>query len=142
MITKNNPLLALDVYKMGHMSQYAPGTTFVSSYFCNRSDKYFDKHIFFGLQYYLQEYLSTKITKEMGEEFLYHRSLILGKPEKGVVEKINNLCNLGYFPLKIKSLPEGLVTTKGVPLFTITNTIPEYHWVVGMVESLLLKIWY
>lgn len=142
MITKNNPLLGLDSYKMGHMSQYAPGTTFVLSYFCNRSDHYFDKHVFFGLQYYLQEYLTTKLTKEMGEEFLYHRSLILGKPEKGVVEKINGLCDLGYFPLKIKSLPEGSVTTKGVPLFTIRNTIPGYHWTVGMVESLLLKIWY
>lgn len=142
MITKNNPLLALDVYKMGHMSQYAPGTTFVSSYFCDRSDQYFDNHVFFGLQYYLQEYLSTKLTKEMGEEFLYHRSLILGKPEKGVVEKVNNLCDLGYFPLEIKSLPEGSVTTKGVPLFTIKNTIPGFHWVVGMVESLLLKVWY
>lgn len=35
-VTFCNPLLAIDVYKMGHMSQYAPGTTEVVSYLMAR----------------------------------------------------------------------------------------------------------
>jgi nicotinamide phosphoribosyltransferase len=142
MTTKNNPLIALDVYKMGHMSQFAPGTSKVYVNYCNRSDRYFNEYVFFGLQYYMQEYLSKKLTPEMGEEFLEYRRMIVGPPEEGVVDKIRSLCKIGYFPIKIKALPEGSIITKNIPAFTITETIPGYHWTVGMVESLLLKVWY
>lgn len=140
--TQSNPLLATDVYKMGHMEQYIPGCTKVYSYLTTRSSKTFDKSVFFGLQYYLDEYLSQPLTREMGEEFLRYRRMILGGNSREVEDKIMALCNLGYFPLVIKALPEGSLVTPQVPLLTITNTLPEFYWVVGFVESLLLKIWY
>ena len=55
-ITKRNPLLGVDVYKMGHMEQYVPGCNKVYSYLLARSDHNFNKTVFFGLQYYLKEY--------------------------------------------------------------------------------------
>jgi nicotinamide phosphoribosyltransferase len=141
-VSKKNPLLATDVYKMGHMEQYCPGTTMVYSYLTARSDKTFDKTVFFGLQYYLKEYLSIKLTPEMGEEFLRCRQMILGSNTERVAQQIRALCKLGYFPLEIKAVEEGTVMPVRNVLMTITNTHPDFYWVVGFVESLLLKMWY
>lgn len=141
-ISKSNPLLATDVYKMGHMEQYCPGTTKVYSYLIARSDKTFDKTVFFGLQYYLQEYFTIKLTPEMGEEFLKYRKMILGSNSEKVEQQIRALCTLGYFPLKIKAVDEGTIMPVKNVLLTMTNTHPDFHWVVGFTESLILKIWY
>lgn len=141
-ITKNNPLLATDVYKMGHMEQYAPNCNKVYSYLIARSDTTFDETVFFGLQYYLKEYLAIHLTQEMGEEFLKYRTMILGNSSDKVASQIRALCNLGYFPIEIKAVEEGTIMPVRNVLMTITNTNPEFHWVVGFVESLILKLWY
>jgi len=142
MTTKENPLLATDVYKLGHMAQYCPGTSKVYSYLIARSDKTFDKTVFFGLQYYLKEYLSVKLTPEMGKEFIRYHRMILGDPSEAVQKQIMDLCDLGYFPLSIKAVPEGTVMPVRNVLMTMTNTHPDFYWVVGFTESLILKIWY
>lgn len=146
-ITKNNPLLGTDVYKMGHMEMYCPNTSKVYSYLITRKDKTFDTTVFFGLQYYLKEYLSTKLTPEMGEEFLKYRKMILGSNSEIVEKRIRTLCKLGYFPLEIKAVEEGTVMPVKNVLATITNTDvtldgDNFHWVVGLLESLILKLWY
>ncbi len=140
--TRENPLLATDVYKMGHMEQYAPGTEFVYSYLVARSNKHFERSVFFGLQYYLQEFLSKRLEPWMGEEFLIARRQILGSNSSEVEEKIRALCQLGYFPILIKAVPEGSVVPVRNVLMTITNTVPGYGWVVGFLESLIIKVWY
>jgi nicotinamide phosphoribosyltransferase len=141
-VSKRNPLLATDVYKMGHMEQYAPGCTFVYSYLCARSNKTFNSTVFFGLQYYLQEYLSTPLTPEMGEEFIRTRTKILGSTSPEVEEKIRALCQLGYFPVQIKAVEEGSLVPVKNALMTIENTHSDFYWVVGFIESLILKVWY
>lgn len=141
-ISRKNPLLATDVYKMGHMEQYAPNCNKVYSYLTARTDKTFNTTVFFGLQYYLKEYLSVKLTPEMGEEFLKYRKMILGNNSVEVEQQIRDLCKLGYFPLEIKAVEEGTVMPVKNVLMTITNTHPDFHWVVGFVESLILKLWY
>jgi len=139
----NNLLLQTDVYKMGHMEQYAPGCNKVYSYLTARSDRKFNETVFFGLQYYLKKYLSQPITLAMGEEFLSYRKMILGGENSPEVEsKIRALCKLGYLPLEIKAVEEGTVLPVRNVLMTITNTHPDFYWVVGFVESILLKLWY
>jgi len=138
----NNILLQTDVYKMGHMEQYAPGCNKVYSYLVARNDKTFKEPVFFGLQYYIKRYLSEPITPEMGEEFLIYRKLILGSNSQEVEDKIRALCVLGYLPIEIKAIEEGTIVPVKNVLMTITNTHPDFYWVVGFVESLLLKLWY
>lgn len=141
--TQRNPLLALDVYKMGHMEQYVPGCNKVYSYLIARSDKNFPQTVFFGLQYYLSQYLTLRLTQEMGDEFLENRATILGTPNSPeVARKIRALCKLGYWPLQIKAVPEGTVMKTRNVLMTITNTHPDFYWCVGFIESLILKVWY
>jgi nicotinamide phosphoribosyltransferase len=141
--TKENPLLATDVYKMGHMEQYAPGTEKVYSYLVARSDKHFSEAVFFGLQYYLEEYLSVPLEPWMADEFLNMRRHILGVESSPEVEKkIRSLCALGYWPLEIKAVPEGKVVPVKNVLMTLTNTISGFGWAVGFLESLIIKEWY
>lgn len=136
-----NLLLMTDVYKLGHMRQYKPGTTKVYSYLCARSTKKYNDALFFGLQPYLKM-LETPITMEDGKELEEYYSMILGGPVPiDVSMKIYNLCKLGYVPLEIKAVPEGTIIDNKNVLATVTNTLPEFYWVVGFFESLLLKVW-
>jgi nicotinamide phosphoribosyltransferase len=137
-----NLLLCTDIYKVGHMLQYKPGTTKVYSYLTTRSDKKIPYTIFFGLQYYLKEYLSRPITKEDADEFCEYYKMILGvEPNEETKVKVYGLVELGYLPLKIKAVPEGTIMPVKNVLLTMTNTHPQFAWVVGFFESLILKLW-
>lgn len=137
-----NLLMNTDVYKIGHLEFYPEGTTKIYSYLCARSNKKSDKTLFFGLQYYIKEYLQTSITKENVEEFLDMYRNVLGKePSDFVKNRMNSLAELGYLPISIKAIPEGTVVENKNVLATVTNTHPDFAWVVGYLESLLLKVW-
>lgn len=137
-----NLLMLTDVYKLGHMMLYAPGTRKVYSYLCARSDKNFKETPFFGLQYYLQEYLTTPITEANADEFFHMHEKVLGPVPKLVRDNINSLVALGYLPLEIKAVEEGQVLPVKNVLMTITNTHEDFAWVVGYFETMLLKLWF
>lgn len=141
MKSNTNILLMTDVYKLGHMRMYKPGTTKVYSYLCARSTKKEQQALFFGLQPYLK-LLEKGITQADAEEFMSYYTEILGAaPPKDIADKINGLVKLGYIPLEIKAVPEGTVLDNKNVLATATNTHPDFYWIVGFFESLLLKVW-
>jgi len=97
--------------------------------------------VWFGLQYYIKEYLITL----WNEEFF-------NKPKKDVIAQykrfhkyfsftdvdvahIEKLHDLGYLPIKIKALPEGSLVPARVPYFTITNTHDDFGWLVNFLET-------
>src|SRR6185437_9446023 len=53
---KENLVLLADAYKYAHHKLYYPGTTQIYSYLESRGGM-FDETVFFGLQYFLKEYL-------------------------------------------------------------------------------------
>lgn len=136
-----NPLLATDVYKLGHMEFYPEGTTEIYSYLVTRSSKKFDRVLWFGIQALIKEMLLQPITHDMVDEFLRYRRMILGANPKGVIDKVRSLADLGYWPISIKSAPEGSVIDVRNVLMTIRNTHPDFAWTVGFLESYLLKVW-
>lgn len=136
-----NTLLATDVYKLGHMRFYPEGTTKIYSYLVTRSSKKFDKVVWFGLQAFIKDYLLWPITPEDAREFFEYYEMILGPVPRDVVENINALAALGYWPVSIKAAPEGSVIDVRNVLMTMTNTHPDFAWTVGFLESLLLKVW-
>ena len=137
----DNLLLMTDVYKLGHMRLYKPGVTKVYSYLCARSTKKEQQALFFGLQPYIK-LLEKGVSREDMEEFMSYYTEILGTtPPADISQKIQALVNLGYIPLEIKAVPEGTFLDNKNVLATVTNTHPEFHWVVGYFESLLLKVW-
>lgn len=150
-VTKLNPLLGTDIYKIGHQLQYKPGTTLVYSYMQNRSSKTFPFTVFFGLQYYLMEYLiGPSLDYDHVQEFIEDYESILGTPRDDSSTAIKNrieanmyaLVDLGYWPIRIDAVDEGSVIPNGNCLMTIQSTDPKFYWAVGFIESMLLKLWY
>jgi len=136
-----NFLLMTDVYKLGHMQQYPEGTNKVYSYLTARSDKEIPYTVFFGLQYYIKEYLMKPVTHADVAEAIEYRTKILGSCPSDIITKWSNLAKLGYIPLEIKAVDEGTVMPCKNVLMTMTNTHPDFAWLVGYTESLVLKIW-
>lgn len=141
--SKYNFFTLTDVYKIGHTDQFPEGCTKVYSYLEARGSKEFEKCVFFGLQYILKNYLTICPTMEDYLEFIeFYRMANEGiEPSETIKNRLIALVNLGYFPLEIKAVPEGTVIELKNVLLSITNTHPDFFWLVGYVEVIILKIW-
>lgn len=136
------PLLQTDVYKLGHQLQYQPGTDFVYSYLNARSTRYYQRMVFFGLQYFLKEYLQSPIILNDVYKYLDYKEEIVGSVDPQEEENMRLLEEVGYWPVEIRAVPEGTVLETPNCLFTVHSTDPRFYWCVGFIESLLLKVWY
>ena len=145
-----NPLTAIDFYKADHRRQYPKGTTQVYSNLTARSAKlakvlraqYNNDVVFFGLQYFIVSFLMAEwdegfFKKDKAKVVaVYKRRLnqALGMTDCDV-SHIESLHDLGYLPIRIKALPEGVHVPIGVPMLTITNTLPEFFWLTNYLEN-------
>jgi len=146
-----NPINAIDFYKAGHIKQYPEGTTQIFSNFTPRSSKYFngsslydEKVLNFGMQYFIKDFLIDCFNKNF---FNQPREIVLEKYktriEKSLGEKdpdishIENLHKLGYLPINIKTHAEGSRTPINEPVLTITNTHPDFYWIVNYLETVM-----
>lgn len=139
----NNIVLLTDSYKVGHYPQYPKGTTNIYSYFESRGGM-FPETVFFGLQYFLEQYLSTPVTKEMVDEAAEFYKEHFGTDKlfnragwDYIVEKHN-----GKLPIRIKAVAEGTVVKTSNVLMTVENTDPECFWLTNYLETLLSQVWY
>jgi nicotinamide phosphoribosyltransferase len=147
-----NPALLVDGYKVGHVFQYPEDTTFVYSNLTPRKAHSSllgktDGVMFFGLQYFIEEYL----VRQFGDNFFsrplaevetsYKRRIdsYLGK-DAVRYEHIRALHQHGRMPIRIKAVKEGTVVPYGVPMMTICNTAPEFFWVTNMLETLISSV--
>ncbi len=139
-MSEYNVILDCDSYKASHWLQYPPNTTSVFSYIESRGGRS-DHTVMFGLQYYLQKYLTHQTTlaevHEAEEFFKAH-----GEPfnAEGWHHIVND--HGGRLPLRIRALPEGTVVPVSNALVTVENTCPKCFWVTSWVETLRLRIWY
>lgn len=140
---RKNPLLRTDSYKLTHYKQYPKDAQIVYSYLESRGGD-FPETVFFGLQYYLQEYMQGRVFNMPD----IHNAREFAKEHFGV-DQFNfdgwvRLFNKygGKLPLRIRAVPEGTVVPTGNVLMTVENTDPEFYWLTNFWESLLLKVWY
>lgn len=140
----NNICWLTDSYKCSHYKQYPPGTKNIYSYFESRSGSTFPNTVFFGLQYFLKEYLEGVVVTpqkidEAEELFNLHMG---GKVfNRAGWEHILN-AHGGRLPVRIKAAPEGLVVPESNVLMTVENTDPEAYWLTNYLETLLVQVWY
>lgn len=149
MITNINPMCLIDGYKADHRRQYPEGTEFVYSNFTPRQSRIegVNEVVFFGLQYFVKEYLIERWNKGFFErpkenvlrEYKRRMDNYLGK-DAVPCEHIAELHDLGYLPIKIKALKEGVLTPIGVPVFTIVNTLPKFFWLTNYFETLMSNV--
>jgi len=139
----NNILTLTDSYKATHWKQYPKGTTKVYSYLESRGGK-FDNTMFYGLQYFIKQYLSGQVvTEEKIQQAKKIWDAHLGPGlfnESGWRHILEN--HNGHLPVRIKAVPEGTVVKTGNVLVTVENTDPEVPWLTNFLESILLQVWY
>lgn len=143
METKNVLLLA-DAYKYSHHKLYVPGTTKIYSYLESRGGT-FDQTVFYGLQYFLKEYLQGQAFSS--DDLDEAEDLLSGVFGRNDVFKRGNFQYIldqygGRLPVRIKAVPEGLVVPVGNVLMTIENTDPKCFWLTNFLETLLMQVWY
>jgi hypothetical protein len=149
----NTPITLLaDFYKLSHRKQYPEGTTKVYSTLTPRSNKYApysDEIVWFGLQYFIKEYLIDRFNKDffnkpkkdVVKEYKRLVEYSLGK-EYSDTKHIEELHDLGYLPIKISALPEGSLVPMRVPVMTIENTHDKFFWLTNFLETILsATIW-
>lgn len=140
----NNIILLTDSYKVTHWKQYPPKTQTVYSYFESRGGR-FPHTMFFGLQYFLKEYLQGVVVthdnireaKDLITMHLGNKNLFNEAGWRYIIEEHG-----GKLPVKIKAVPEGSVIDNLNVLMTIENTDPNCHWLTNYLETLLVQVWY
>ena len=130
-----------DSYKFSHFNQHPKGTETIHSYLAPRGGEY-EKVVMHGLPYILKKYLNELQVLweniEKSEALAKAHGVPFNKEGWGYIHKEHN----GRLPIEIKALPEGTIVGNKEPLLTIENTDPNCAWLVGYLETLLLKIWY
>lgn len=135
-----SPILDTDSYKLSHWEQYPPGTTQMMSYFESRGGDVKECTLF-GLQYFIQEYLTRQVTRE---QVLEAKSFAEahGEPfnEGGWMHIVNE--HNGRLPVRIRAIPEGLVVPTSNAILTIESLDPKVFWIVSWLETMLVRLWY
>lgn len=142
-LSKNfeNLLLNTDSYKTSHWLQYPPQTEYLSSYIEPRGG-IFTETVFFGLQAFLKEYLTTPITQQDIDEaaimLAAHGVPFYKAGWQYILDQ-----HQGYLPVAIEAVPEGTVVPNKNAVVQIINTDPQCYWLVSYLETALLRaVWY
>lgn len=103
-----------------------------------------DTVVLFGLQAFIKEYLIDGFKQNFFDrseeeviaeyERVLNYTLGVGSYDS---QKVRDLHRLGYLPLAISAVPEGKSTKVGVPQIEITNTHPNFVWLVNTIETML-----
>lgn len=139
---KTNLILATDAYKLTHHLQYPTELNKLYSYAEARIGGRHKTISWFGLQAIIMNNFLEPITLDDINEAEMQSESTFGTKKyfnRDVWEKV---LKLGYLPIKIKSLPEGMEVPEGTPLFTIESTESWFATTVNALETLLMQVWY
>lgn len=140
------PETVIDGYKVDHRRQYPEDTRVIASNLTARGTRRAntEKVIFFGLQYFIKEYLMTQWSENFFSQpkekvlarFARRINNYLG-PNKVGTAHIAALHELGYLPISILALPEGSSHKLRIPSLLIYNTLPDFFWLTNYLETIL-----
>jgi nicotinamide phosphoribosyltransferase len=145
---KANSLFYTDGYKIGHKKMLAPGTTKLYGTWIPRSTKHapkgVNKIVSFGQQLAVRwlndEFTENffKLPKDEAMKFGKDMSMYLGMDYDA--SHFAALHDLGYLPIRIKSLPEGIETPANVPHMTFINTVDGFAWLTLYLETIISSL--
>lgn len=146
---------AIDGYKVGHAEMYADGTETISTnltprhnkiYLRNATQFYDGKVVWIGAQGSWQEIVEIwedtffKLHKEKAISQFRDRVMGYIGSEVKTIELLGELHDIGYLPLKVKTIREGSRVPTGIPVMSISNTIKKYGWLVNFLETILSSL--
>lgn len=140
-----NPLYLADGYKLAHKQMLAPDTTTLYATWIPRKIKYFpegiEKVVSIG-QSLVWQWLHDQFQRHFFEvpfyeldQFVADMTNYLGLPYDG--DHFKQLHQLGYLPIQVKSLEEGIETPANVPHMTFVNTEPGFAWLTLYLETIV-----
>ena len=153
---KINPILAIDSYKLAHITMYPENITGTYLNLTPRSIRHFkklipaqfkydNKIVAVGMQMAIQDIVDTftdeffsKPLKQTLEIYTDTIRPFIGFDEDSetkIVAEITKLHNLGYLPLEIKALPEGSLVPVQTPVMTIKFSENGFAWLQGYLET-------
>ncbi|AZV56494.1 nicotinate phosphoribosyltransferase [Clostridium sp. AWRP] len=146
-----NPFLLTDFYKTIHHRCYAKGMTKLVSYWTPRKSRKEDmnKVVMFGLQpfikKYLIEYFNENFFNKDKEAVISEYKRIISRTMGNMAadtKHIEALHDLGYLPIQIKAVEEGIRVNIKTPMIEISNTHDDFAWLVNYLETLMsCNIW-
>jgi nicotinamide phosphoribosyltransferase len=145
---KPNALYYVDAYKVGHKAMLAPGTTRLYGNWIPRSVKHapkgVSKVVSFGQQLtwkWLHDIFQENffnLPKEEAMQFGKDMSMMLMIPYDDA--HFGDLYELGYLPMKVKSLPEGIETNPNIVHMSFINTVDGFAWLVLYLETIVSSL--
>ena len=137
-----NPCLQSDSYKLTHWVQYPPGTEYVHSYLEARGGVY-NRQVMFGMQYLLNTAFAPMDEDDIdeAEAFCVDHFGQTGLFNRAGFERIVEHHN-GFWPIRIRAVPEGLSVPLHNVLVTMENTDPMLPWVTNFLETKVVQLWY
>lgn len=147
---KINSMFLADGYKVGHFQMYQDGTEVVYSNFTPRSNKYAPKGNNGKVLNFGHQYAIRFIVEHFNENFFAIEKSIVLKDVKenfsaylGVdynTKHIEELHDLGYLPLEIRTLDEGTESAVKIPVLFLYNTDDRFAWVTNYIETILSNL--
>lgn len=145
---KINPLYESDGYKVGHPMMIADGTDYEYWTWIPRNFKYMPQgidKIISSHEQMVWRYIHSNFQElffyqpvEVAHQFTRDMSKYLMIPYD--FQGFAQLHELGYLPVRIKALPEGVFTDKNIPHMTGINTVKGYAWLGLFLETLVSKL--
>lgn len=139
-----NSIFITDSYKMSHPEMLPPGTTLMYGNCTPRSNKYAPKGCEFVISMgqqilikWLRDHFEDNFFSKPKEDVIkeVEEELTLHYGDKYNANHIAKLHDLGYLPIKFKSLPEGVKVPFGVPVMTWYNTHKDFAWLPLFLET-------
>lgn len=144
-------MLLADYYKISHRKLYDRDKGVIYATWTPRKSRVdgINKIVVFGLQGFIKKYLIdyfnenffNRPIEEVANEYVRIITNTLGE-DKADTKHIYDLHKLGYLPIKINALEEGILCPIKCPCVTIENTLPEFLWVTNFIETLFsVSVW-
>lgn len=143
-----NTLYYADGYKVGHKRMLAPGTTRLYGTWIPRSVKHAGKGITkivsFGQQLTMRwlhdEYTENFFKLPLDQAMKFQKDMSLYLMQEYDASHFESLHKLGYLPIRVKSLPEGVETLPNVPHMTFINTVDGFAWLTLYLETIISSL--
>lgn len=145
---KPNTLFYSDGYKASHFRMLAKGTTRLAGTWIPRTTKYAPKEITkivsFGQQlvwkWLHDEFEDNFFNANVDAAYSFGRDMseYLGMPYDA--QHFEDLRKLGYLPIRVKSLPEGIETVPNITHMTFINTVDGYAWLTLYLETIVSSL--